>query len=178
LKKAWRQRRRRFETEAGTTLRPTVNSGGVYGVGAGAKVNTVPAQATFTIDRRVTPREKLREAEREIQDAIAAAKKKVKGLRVDVETFLRIDPCIVPPASELPQAFAQAVKSVRGGQPRLSVTTGFTDMHFFAVDGHIPTIGYGVGGKNAHGVDECVEVKNLVETAQVYAQFINDFDPR
>lgn len=177
LKKALNQRRRAFETEAGKTLRPTLNIGGVFGVGAGAKVNTVPALASFTIDRRVTPREKLRDAEREIKDAIAAARRKIKGLRVDVETFLRIDPCTVPPASELPQAFAQAVKGVRGGKPRLSVTTGFTDMHFFAVDGQIPTIGYGVGGKNAHGVDECVEVKNLVQTAQVYAQFMAEFEP-
>jgi succinyl-diaminopimelate desuccinylase len=177
LRKALSQPRRVFETESGKTLRPTINIGGVFGVGPGAKVNTVPAQATFTIDRRVTPSEKLRDAEREIKDAISAAKKKIKGLRVDVETFMRIDPCTMPPLSELPQAFARTVKSIKGGTPKFGVTTGFTDMHFFAVDGKIPTIGYGCGGKNAHGVDERVEVKNLVETAQVYAQFIADFTP-
>jgi succinyl-diaminopimelate desuccinylase len=177
LKKALSQKSRVFETESGKTLRPTVNVGGVFGVGAGAKVNTVPAQASFTIDRRVTPSEKSRDAEREIRDAIAAAKKKIKGLRVDAETFMRIDPCTVPPSSELPQAFARAVKDVRGGKPQFGVTTGFTDMHFFAVDGNVPTIGYGCGGKNAHGVDERVEIKNLIETAQVYAEFMAEFEP-
>ena len=47
--------RRTFVTPEGTTMRPTINVGGVFSCGEGAKINTVPATASFSIDRRVLP---------------------------------------------------------------------------------------------------------------------------
>jgi succinyl-diaminopimelate desuccinylase len=164
--------RRAFRAPNGKKMHPTLNIGGVFAVGEGAKVNTVPASATFTMDRRVTPGEKLREAERELRSAVRAAGRSIPKLRVSLSRLLAIDPCHVDPDGEFPRDFAAAVRAVQGGRVGFSVSSGFTDMHFFAKDGGIPTIGYGPGGRNAHAIDEAVRVKDLVACAKVYAGFM------
>jgi succinyl-diaminopimelate desuccinylase len=45
--------RRTFLTPEGKTMIPTINVGGVFASGPGGKINTVPALASFSIDRRV-----------------------------------------------------------------------------------------------------------------------------
>jgi succinyl-diaminopimelate desuccinylase len=167
--------RRAFRAPNGKKMHPTLNIGGVFAVGEGAKVNTVPALATFTMDRRVTPGERLSDAERELRAAVRAAGKQVRKLRVSLSRLLAIDPCHVDPAGELPRAFAAAVREVRGGRIGFSVSRGFTDMHFFVKDAGIPTIGYGPGGRHAHAIDEAVRVRDLVACAKVYARFMAEW---
>lgn len=166
--------RRIFKMPSGKKMHPTLNIGGIFGVGEGAKVNTIPAMATFTMDRRVTPGEKLAAAEKELCAAIRAAGRRVPDLKVGVERLLAIDPCFVPPKAKLPQAFARAVEAVRRVEPVFTVNRGFTDMHFFVRDARIPTIGYGPGGEHIHAIDERVRIKELVACAQVYARFLAD----
>lgn len=45
-------RARTFTAQDGTVMRPTINVGGEFSAGPGGKINTVPAEARFTIDRR------------------------------------------------------------------------------------------------------------------------------
>ena len=52
------------------------------------------------------------------------------------------------------------------------MTTGFTDLHYFVEKLGMPGIGYGVGGERAHGADERVSVRDLVQTARTYADFL------
>lgn len=162
--------RRKFVTPNGKIIRPTINIGGVFGVGPGSKVNTVPAKASFSIDRRIIPTEKLSEVEREIRKAIRDAKKDIPRLRARVTRRMGFEPCLVDSEDPLPQTFAAAVRNVHGGKIKFSSSTGFTDLHFFVVDGGIPSVGYGAGGQNIHGIDERVRVRDLVDTAKVYAQ--------
>ncbi len=164
--------RRTYSAPDGTKMHPTLNIGGVFGVGPGAKENTVAAAARFTMDRRINPSETLRDAERELRAALREAGAKVPKLRMRVSRLLGIEPCQVDPADPLPGEFAEAVRRVRGGSVNFSVNRGFTDMHFFASDGKIPTIGYGPGGRGAHAIDEAVRVKDLLATAKVYARFL------
>ena len=168
--------KRSFRMSSGKKMHPTLCIGGVFGVGEGAKVNTVPALAKFTLDRRVTPGEKLRDAEKELRDAIRAAGKRVPQLKVSLSRLLAIDPCHVDPAGVLPQAFARAAQAVQGGKVGFGMTAGFTDMHFFARDGKIPTIGYGPGGRNYHAIDEAARIKDLLTCAKVYAKFMAEWD--
>lgn len=175
LKAAFKRPRRTFVTEAGKKMAPTINVGGVFSVGPGAKINTVPALATFSIDRRVVLSENCAAAERELLAAIHRAARKAKKAKVSVKRVMRIDPCRVPIGSGHVPAFARAVEAVNGGKAGFNVNSGFTDMHYFAVDGKIPTVGYGPSGKNAHGIDERVKIKSLIDTARVYAQFVGEF---
>jgi succinyl-diaminopimelate desuccinylase len=120
----------------------------------------------------VTPGERLRDAEKELRGALAVAGKRVPQLRMSLNRLLGIEPCFVDPAGDLPQAFVRTVKAVRRGQPSFSVTRGFTDMHYFAKDAGIPTIGYGPGGIKGHAIDERTKIANLMQCAKIYTTFL------
>ena len=161
-----------FKTFSGDERRPTINLGGVFHGTDGDKVNTVPAQATFSIDRRVLPNERLAAAEGELRTAIREVCQSDPELKVDVNATLGIEPCVVEPEHPFPQAFARTVRSIRCHPIQFSTTTGFTDLHFFVEDGGMPGVGYGAHGQGAHGVDERVSISDLVKTAKVYATFM------
>lgn len=162
---------RRWREPDGRARQPTINVGGVFGGGQGQKVNTVPARAQFTIDRRLVPGEHLAEAEAELLEALAEAANRVDA-RHRVRTLLGIEPCTVDPQGELPAAFARSIRNVRRHAAGFRVTTGFTDLHYFVEKLGMPGIGYGVGGERAHGADERVSVRDLVQTARTYADFL------
>ena len=168
--------RRAFMPENRKAMHPTINIGGVFGVGAGPKVNTVPAQAWFTIDRRIVPSEKLKNAEREVIAALRAAKAKAPKVKMNVGVFQRIDPCVSDPHSSFHQQFAQAVRDVRGKKPKFSVVQGFTDLHWYVHDLKLPGIGYGPGGEGGHGMNERAKIEDLISTAKVYARFMETFE--
>ena len=150
----------------GEARNPTLNIGGTFSGGAGDKINTVPARARFSLDRRLVPGEQLAAVERELRRAVVAS----SPCRVNAP--LRIEPCVVDAKHVLPQAFARAVQAVRRRAASYRLSSGFTDLHYFAVAGGLPGIGYGVKGERIHGVDERVRVRDLVLTARTYAEFM------
>lgn len=169
--------RRTFVTPEGRTMRSTINVGGVFHCGDGAKVNTVPAHASFTIDRRVLPTESHTAAERELRAFLAAAARKIPHCRITVTKISENFSCFSPPTLPFFAAMAASVQRVRRTKPVFSVSSGFTDMHFFAHELKIPTIGYGPGGENFHGVDERASVNELLASAKVYADLLMTFGP-
>jgi succinyl-diaminopimelate desuccinylase len=48
-------------------------------------------------------------------------------------------------------------------------------MHFFSHHLKIPTIGYGPGGVDYHGVDERAKVTELIASAKIYARLMTTF---
>jgi succinyl-diaminopimelate desuccinylase len=176
FKKVLLQQRRRFKIGQGGGWFPTVNIGGVFSVRKDAKVNTVPGEASFTIDRRVVPTERLETAEREITAAIKRASQKAKA-QVTIATTLRIPPCLEDSSTNFAQSLARSVSASRGGAADFQPSRGFSDMHYFCIGGKIPTLGYGVMGMNWHGTDERVEIKDLTATAKVFAHFLTTFKP-
>ncbi len=162
---------RRYRDFNGKDRYPTLNIGGVFG-GTGQKVNTVPGDAFFSIDRRVPPNERIGQAERELRSSIAVGAATQPQVRCRVETALRIDPCVMDAAHDLPQLFSRSVKAVRRRSAGFRVTSGFTDLHFFIEEAGIPAIGYGVDGRRAHGADERVRLRDVASTAKTYAHFM------
>ena len=161
---------RRWKGPDGRPRQPTINVGGVFRGGRDQKVNTVPGRALFTIDRRLVPGERLAGAGAELVEALARAASKA-GVRHRVRPLLRIEPCVVGGDGLLPRSFARSVRAVRRHSVEFRVTTGFTDLHYF-VDAGMPGIGYGVNGERAHGADERVGLRDLVQTARTYADFL------
>ncbi len=154
----------------GDTRSPTVSIGGVFG-GHGQKVNTVPGNASFSIDRRLLPNERIATVEQELRKSIGVAAGAVDGMKVVLKTLLRIEPCVVDHQHQLPTAFAASLKAVRRRPASFKLTTGFTDLHYF-VAGGLPGIGYGVDGRMGHGIDERVRVSDMLLTAKTYAHFM------
>ena len=167
---------RPWRTPEGRVQRPTVNLGGVFHCGDGAKINTVPAQATFTIDRRVLPREDHAAAERELRAFLAAAARSIPRCRVAVRKISENYSSFSSPDHPFFTAMARCVTDVRGERTRFNVSTGFNDMHFFAHHLRIPTLGYGPGGESCHGVDERARVRELLASAKIYAALLTSFE--
>jgi len=89
--------RRTLVTPSGATMHPTINVGGVFAQGPGAKINTVPALARFTIDRRVLAIETVATAERELHAFLAAAARRIPQCRITVEKISDNHPCFTKP---------------------------------------------------------------------------------
>jgi succinyl-diaminopimelate desuccinylase len=164
-----------WRTPEGKTMRPTVNLGGVFHCGQGAKVNTVPAHASFTIDRRVLPIENHAAAERELRAFLAAAARKIPDCKITVRKISENFACFSAPDDAFFGAMASSVSRVRRESTVFNVSTGFNDMHFFSHHLKIPTLGYGPGGENFHGVDERAKVSDLVATAKIYVDLLTSF---
>jgi succinyl-diaminopimelate desuccinylase len=171
LKKTLAQVSRRYCDFNGQERNPTINIGGVVGGGEGDKINTVPSRLVFSVDRRVVPDESLRAAETEFRRSLERAAAS-GGVRYKVRSLLSIAPCITAPESRLAQSFSTAMRVVRRRGVEYRATAGFTDLHFFVEEGGMQGVGYGVAGEQAHGVDERVAVRDLVQTARTYAEFM------
>jgi succinyl-diaminopimelate desuccinylase len=167
--------RRVFRSPDGRRLSPTLNLGGVFAAGEGGKVNTVPATASFSIDRRVLPNEGLPAAERELRAALRRAAEKIPQCRITVDKISDNFSCYHAPTHPLFAAMKRSVTRVRRQPTRFTVSTGFNDMHFFAQVRKIPTLGYGPGGRDYHAVDERARIKDLVDSAKIYADLLTTF---
>ncbi len=166
---------RPWQTPEGKNQYPTVNLGGVFHCGEGAKINTVPAHASFTIDRRVLPRESHAAAERELRAVLAAAARKIPQCRISVRKVSENFSCYSEPTHPFFAAMAGCVTRVRKEQTRFNVSTGFNDMHFFSHHLKIPTLGYGPGGEDYHAVNERAAVRELLASAKIYAELLTTF---
>jgi len=167
--------RRSFRAPDGTVMRPTINTGGVFAAGPGGKINTVPASATFSIDRRVLALENHVAAERELVAFLRRAAAAIPRCRVSIRKVSENFSCYTPPVAGFFAAAQSSVARVRRRPAGFMVSTGFNDMHFFAHHLRIPTLGYGPSGRDYHAVDERARVKDLVDAAKVYADLLTTF---
>jgi len=156
----------------GVCRNPSMTLGGVFCGNQGQKINTVPDAACFSIDRRLVPNEEMKNVEFDLRHEIEAIAQTIRPVIVETKTIMSIDPCIVDPMGLLCRSFGSAVGSVRHSKVHYGITSGFTDLHYFAVDAGIPAIGYGVKGEGIHGIDERVSIDELIMTARTYAEFI------
>jgi len=167
--------RRTWRTPEGKIMRPTINVGGVFHCGEGAKINTVPAHASFTIDRRVLAIEDHAAAEREVRAFLTAAARKIPQCRITINKISENFSCFSKPTHSFFTAMAGCVTRVRKQPSVFSVSTGFNDMHFFSHHLRIPTLGYGPGGEDFHAVNERAKVKELLASAKIYADLLTGY---
>lgn len=168
--------RRKFITPEGRTMQPTINVGGVFSSGPGGKINTVPNEARFSIDRRVLAIEQHTAAERELRAFLQAAARKIPQCSITVTKVSENFSCFTPPKHPFFAAMAEHVGRVRRAKATFNISTGFNDMHFFAHHLKIPTLGYGPGGEDYHAVDERARISDLVNTAKIYANLLTSFE--
>ena len=167
--------KKKFRTPEGKVMVPTLNLGGVFASGEGGKINTVPAAASFTIDRRLLPVETVAAAERDLRAFLKKAAAQIPQCRITIEKVSDNHPSFSPPVSPFAAALKQSVARVRRRPAKFCVLTGFNDMHFFANELRLPTLGYGPGGQNYHAVDERAKIKDLVEAATIYTDLLTTF---
>jgi succinyl-diaminopimelate desuccinylase len=164
-----------FVTPEGKVMRPTINVGGVFSCGPGAKINTVPANASFSIDRRVLANENHAAAERDLRAFLSSAARRIPGCKITVSKVSENFSSFTKPGQPFFRAMASSVKRVRGKPTVFNVSTGFNDIHYFAQHLKIPTLGYGPGGDDIHAVDERARIGDLVASAKIYANLLTTF---
>jgi len=166
---------REFTTPDGHVLRSTLNVGGVFTCGPGAKINTVPAEARFSLDRRVLASESHAGAERELRAFLAAAARRIPRCRITVAKVSENFATFTPPTHPFFAAMAAQVSRARRRPAVFNVSSGFNDMYFFAHYLKIPTLGYGPGGRDYHAVDERASARELAASAKIYAGLLAEF---
>jgi succinyl-diaminopimelate desuccinylase len=167
--------RRTFLTPEGKTMIPTINVGGVFASGPGGKINTVPALASFSIDRRVLAVENHAAAERDLRAFLSAAARRIPECRISVSKVSENFSSFTKPSHPFFKAMAASVKRVRGRPTVFHVSTGFNDVHYFAQHLRIPTLGYGPGGEDIHAVNERARVGDLIASAKIYSDILTTF---
>ncbi|MET0261907.1 MAG: ArgE/DapE family deacylase [Rariglobus sp.] len=167
--------KRTFTAPDGTVKVPTINIGGIFASGEGGKINTVPALASFSIDRRVLPVETVAAAEQELRTFLERAAKAIPQCRITVDKVSDNHPSFTPPEHPFFVTMADCVTRVRKQKSVFRTSYGFNDMHFFSHELKIPTLGYGPGGDNCHAVDERASVRELVASAKIYAELLTTF---
>jgi succinyl-diaminopimelate desuccinylase len=169
-------RKTSFKTPSGEIRYPTINVGGVFESGPGGKINTVPSFGSFTIDRRVLAVENHANAEKDLTKFLYAAAKKIPQCSITVRKISENYACFTPPKHPFFKAVGQSLEKVRKEPAVFSVSTGFNDMQFFAAELKIPTVGYGPGGDDYHAVNEKVSIKDLMDSAKIYADVLTQFE--
>jgi succinyl-diaminopimelate desuccinylase len=123
----------------------------------------------------VLPIESVPDAERELRAFLRAAANKIPQCRITVEKISDNFSCYTAPTHPLFGAMRASVARVRRRPAKFIVSTGFNDMHFFAAVRKIPTIGYGPSGFDYHAVNERARLKDLTDSAKIYADLLTTF---
>jgi succinyl-diaminopimelate desuccinylase len=131
----------------------------------------VPGYFAFSVDRRVIPEEDLEQVKREFIEFVEKVAKEIPH-KVEVKVTNVSEAALVEPDHPLVETLAAAAEAVTGKKPRRTVCIGGLDARFFIKAG-IPTVTYGPGPIGvAHAPDEYVEIRQVVNVAEVYFNLI------
>lgn len=152
--------------EKGT--KETMTMGGE--VRGGTKVNVVPREVEFTMDRRIIPERSVDEAHQEIMELVQEFERDHPEAKVEVKRIIDMEPCVNPPKeSKIIPAMGEAAHRVLKRQPNQHICLGGLDMRYFINNGY-DTATYGPGSlQQAHKADEYVEIDELTTVTKVYA---------
>jgi len=166
-----------FEPHPLGEVAPTLNVGVL--LSGGTHFGVVPGQAEFGCDLRTVPGMTEDGVRRDIERWLDRCREEDPHLTVEIEFepgLAWVPWCEIAADHRLVQVTQDAAFDVLGEAPPLSVFPGGTDAAWFAETG-IPTLAsFGPGMlTSAHGPNEFVSVKSIIEAARIYARIILEF---
>ena len=136
--------------------------------GGGTNFNIVPAEFSFTIDRRPNADEDYGEAKVELLALLESAR--VRGADLDWEVLQDARGAMTSPDAELVQTVAASATAVTGATPTVTCCPGVLETRVYN-DLGIPAVAFGPGLiERMHGADEDVPVGNLLSATAIYAR--------
>ncbi len=133
----------------------------------GSNFNLVPAECSFTVDRRINPEEDIETERRRLFDLLDQLRR--DGIDNEVEVLQEGLASGVPEDHSLARILGRTIQSVTGALPAFEMCPGLLETRFYAARG-IPGMAYGPGLLSvSHGPNEFVPVKNIRDCAAVYA---------
>ena len=140
---------------------PSINIGLIDG---GTKQNMIADSCRISIDRRTLPEEKTDEILDKLRIRLDGLRSLDDRLTFDLEIDTIREAVEVAESEQIVQEVKNALNKVINKNPTISGMKATTDMSILVNQGNIPSVIYGPGFiKQAHTVDEFIEVKRLVE---------------
>lgn len=165
LKREVEQRTTRFNIGSEQARNSILMLGGENG--GGTNFNVVPEECWFTIDRRINPEEDLATEKATLLGVLECCKQ--DGIALGWEIFQEGLPSACDEDGPLGEALSRSVHAVTGEAPRFEMCPGLLETRFYAAQG-IPAFAYGPGLLSvAHGPNEYIDLRRIVDTAAVYA---------
>lgn len=133
----------------------------------GANFNVVPAECRFTVDRRINPEEDLAEEKQRLLAVFDRLKN--QGIDLEIEIFQEAPSSGVSETHPLAQTLARTIATVTGTSPIFEMCPGLLETRWYSQQG-IPAFAYGPGLLSvSHGPHEYIPIKNIAESALIYA---------
>lgn len=150
----------------------SLNAGGsvsVLAVNGGTDFLTIPDACRMVLDRHLEIGERVEEALSQMKIFIKNLNFKAK---FKVKLFRRPTPYMKPyrikEREPVLQAVEQACLKVRGRFPKKRLGLSVGDENYLVGRAGIPTVTLGPRGGNEHAADEFVELRSVVEAANIY----------
>jgi succinyl-diaminopimelate desuccinylase len=133
----------------------------------GANFNYVPAECSFTLDRRINPEEDFAAEKKRILDLLEAFRR--EGMDLNYEIFQEGRATGVPEDDPVAEALAESVQEITGQSPVFEMCPGLLETRFYSERG-VPAFAYGPGLLSvSHGPDEYISLENIESCAAIYA---------
>jgi len=135
--------------------------------GGGTNFNVVPEACWFTIDRRINPEEDLAEEKARLIEILKQCQR--QGIPLEWELLQEGNSASCREEESAGLALAEAIHEVTGAPARFELCPGLLETRFYAARG-VPSYAYGPGLLSvAHGPNEYVDLRRVVECACIYA---------
>ncbi len=165
LKREVEKRRTRCEVGTEQMRNSILMLGGLSG--GGANFNVVPEECWFTIDRRINPEENLDEEKAKLLGLLEQCRR--DGIPLEWDVLQEGNSAACREDEALGQALSRSVQTVTGEPPRFEMCPGLLETRFYAATG-IPAYAYGPGLLSvAHGPNEYVDLRKMIDCAAIYA---------
>src|SRR5437016_7453688 len=135
--------------------------------GGGANFNVVPEQCWFTIDRRINPEEDLSEEKSKMIAVLESCKR--EGIPLEWEVLQEGPFSACREDDPVGEALARSARAVTGEALRFEMCPGLLEIRFYNALG-VPAYAYGPGLLSvAHGPNEYVDLRKVIDCAAIYA---------
>ena len=136
--------------------------------GGGTNFNVVPDSCWFTLDRRINPEENLAVERARLIGVLEECRR--DGIPLEWETLQEGSSASCREDEPLGKAVAEGVKEATGETARFELCPGLLETRFYGAQS-IPAYAYGPGLLSvAHGPNEYVDLRKVIECAGIYAE--------
>ena len=156
----------RYKVIPPEAVTPTMTIGGEAAVPGGGKINQVPGEFVFSIDRRLIPEENVEEVLKETLSILRWAAIQT-SLDYEAEVVAKMEPVVSEPG-DLYNALKESASEVGITQLEPVVCPGGLDLRYFIHKGS-EGLAYGPRGDTAHAPDEYVEIEELRKLTMILA---------
>lgn len=165
LKREVEQRTTEFRIGSGHARNSILMLGGESG--GGTNFNVVPAECWFTIDRRMNPEEDLATEKARLLGVLEGCRQ--DGIPLEWEILQEASSAACSEGEQLGKALSRNIQAVTGEVPCFEICPGLLENRFYAAR-NVPAYAYGPGLLSvAHGPNEYVDLRRVIDTAAIYA---------